>query len=80
MEVKGGPDDSTSDELVVREDLVDSRTRLVLKFSHLDGCLREIARVIATIATSSQSFVNVKIVMMNDNVQTVSDPNPCGYL
>ena len=29
MEVKGGPDDSTSDELVVREDLVDSRTRLV---------------------------------------------------
>ena len=35
MEVKGGPNDSTSDELVVREDLVDSRTRLVFPYKVL---------------------------------------------
>ena len=29
LEVRGGEDDSNSDELVVKEDLVDSRTRLV---------------------------------------------------
>jgi len=29
LEVKGGSDDSTSDELVVREDIIDSRTRLI---------------------------------------------------
>lgn len=54
--MKGGPDDSTSDELVVREDLVDSRTRLVsLLFStiavtlqaDIDGARQQCNRQIA---------------------------------
>ena len=41
LEVKGGSDDSTSDELLIREDLVDSRTRFVsLLISTIEATLQ----------------------------------------
>ena len=47
--------------------------------SHLSGILTENARVIATTATRSQSFVNVNMVMIKEMVHATSDPIPCGY-